>query len=109
MPGALFSMRKGACRDPACRGGAGSGGSGADGRSEGRRGPGSQYTRLLGLQRVICSLQGEMGYARSHLGEIFARIGAQEEEPYKSWLLELSQGTGAAKKRDLPQDLGGKH
>lgn len=50
-----------------------------------------QYTRLLGLQRVICSLQGEMGYARSHLGEIFARIGAQEEEPYKSWLLELSR------------------
>ena len=32
-----------------------------------------------------------MGYARSHLGEIFARIGAQEEEPYKSWLLELSR------------------
>ena len=55
-----------------------------------------QYTRLLGLQRVICSLQGEMGYARSHLGEIFARIGAQEEEPYKSWLLELS--------RDYQQD-----
>lgn len=50
-----------------------------------------QYTRLLGLQRVICSLQGEMGYARSYLGEIFARIGAQEEEPYRSWLLELSR------------------
>ena len=57
-----------------------------------------QYTQLLRLQRLICSLQGEMRYARSHLGEIFEAIGRQEEEPYRSWLLGLGREMGKRQK-----------
>lgn len=53
-----------------------------------------QYKQLLCLERLICSLQGEMRYARSHLGEIFEAIGSQEEEPYRSWLLGLGREMG---------------
>lgn len=50
-----------------------------------------QYAQMQRLERIICALQGEMRYARAHLGEIFERLGHREEEPYQSWLLELSR------------------
>ncbi|QDW74245.1 hypothetical protein FND36_09490 [Lachnospiraceae bacterium KGMB03038] len=63
----------------------------------------SQYTQLLRLQRLICSLQGEMRYARSHLGEIFEMIGRREEEPYRTWLAGLAKEMGKRQRGTFPQ------
>ena len=47
------------------------------------------------LQRILCLIQSEIRYSRSFLGEIFAQIGQNAEEPYKSWLLGVSERTNA--------------
>lgn len=43
------------------------------------------------LQKIICLIQSEIRYSKAYLGEIFWKIGQSAEEPYKSWLLEMSK------------------
>lgn len=50
-----------------------------------------EYMQLMYVQRLFSMLQSEMRYARDPLGEIFLRIGEWADEPYHSWLIELSR------------------
>jgi len=42
------------------------------------------------LQRIISLIQSEIRYSRAFLGEIFWNIGQGAKEPYRGWLLEMS-------------------
>ena len=50
----------------------------------------NQWENMEYLQRIISLIQSEIRYSRAFLGEIFANIGQGVKEPYKSWLLEMS-------------------
>ena len=50
----------------------------------------NQLENMKYLQRIISLIQSEIRYSRAFLGEIFANIGQGVKEPYKSWLLEMS-------------------
>lgn len=53
----------------------------------------NQLENMKYLQRIICLIQSEIRYSRAFLGEIFCNIGQGVKEPYKSWLLEMSEKT----------------
>lgn len=53
----------------------------------------SQYEHMKYLQRIICLLKSEIRYSRSFLGEIFYQIGQSVEEPYRTWLFDLTEKT----------------
>lgn len=53
----------------------------------------SQLENMKYLQRIISLIQSEIRYSRTFLGEIFWNIGIGVKEPYKSWLLEMSERT----------------
>jgi len=53
----------------------------------------NQLEHMKYLQRIISLLQSEIRYSRDFLGEIFENIGQGAKEPYKSWLLEMSERT----------------
>lgn len=55
----------------------------------------SQMENMKYLQRIISLMQSEIRYSRAFLGEIFANIGQGTKEPYRSWLLEMSERTNA--------------
>lgn len=55
----------------------------------------NQLEHMKYLQRIISLLQSEIRYSRDYLGEIFGNIGQGAKEPYKSWLLEMSQRANA--------------
>ena len=48
-----------------------------------------QYHQMEYLYQLICRLQSEMRYGRTHLSEILSCMGCQLKEPYKSWFIEL--------------------
>ena len=50
-----------------------------------------QLESMKYLQRIISLIQSEIRYSRAFLGEIFWNIGQGVKEPYKSWLLEMSE------------------
>ena len=50
----------------------------------------NQLENMKYLQRIISLIQSEIRYSRAFLGEIFLNIGQGVKEPYKSWLLEMS-------------------
>lgn len=50
-----------------------------------------QYEQMRLLQSVLYALRGEILYARSYLGEAFAKIGSSSPEPYRKWLTEISR------------------
>ena len=54
-----------------------------------------QLDNMKDLQRIISLLQSEIRYSRAFLGEIFENIGQGVREPFKSWLLEMSEKTNA--------------
>ena len=54
-----------------------------------------QLEHMKYLQRIISLIQSEIRYSRSFLGEIFWNIGHQAKEPFKSWLLEMSEQVNA--------------
>lgn len=54
-----------------------------------------QLENMKYLQRIISLIQSEIRYSRAFLGEIFLNIGQRVTEPYKSWLLEMSERTNA--------------
>lgn len=47
------------------------------------------YRQMRYLQRLLCVMESEIRYARSHLEEIFGQISRQAKEPYKSWLTSM--------------------
>lgn len=49
-----------------------------------------QYEEMLYLQKLVYYIQSEIGYARTYLSEIFEMTGGKTKEPYRRWLLELS-------------------
>lgn len=51
----------------------------------------NQLENMKYLQRIISLIQSEIRYSRAFLGEIFANIGQSVKEPYRSWLLEMSE------------------
>lgn len=51
------------------------------------------------LQRIVYILQSEIRYSRLFLGEIFCGIAQNAKEPYKSWLVEMSN------KADVYEDV----
>lgn len=51
----------------------------------------NQLKHMKCLQKIICLIQSEIRYSKAYLGEIFWKIGQSAEEPYKSWLLEMSK------------------
>ena len=55
----------------------------------------NQLENMKYLQRIICLIQSEIRYSRAFLGEIFFNIGQGVKEPYKKWLLEMSEKTNA--------------
>lgn len=55
----------------------------------------NQLDNMKYLQRIISLLQSEIRYSRVFLGEIFHNIGQGTKEPYKSWLLEMSERADA--------------
>ncbi len=55
----------------------------------------SQLENMKYLQRIISLMQSEIRYSRAFLGEIFVNIGQGVEEPYRSWLWEMSEKTNA--------------
>ena len=55
----------------------------------------NQLENMKYLQRIISFIQSEIRYSRSFLGEILWNIGQGVKEPYKSWLLEMSERTNA--------------
>ena len=55
----------------------------------------SQLENMKYLQRIISLIQSEIRYSRAFLGEIFENIGQGVREPYKKWLLEMSEKTNA--------------
>ena len=52
-----------------------------------------QLENMKYLQRIISLIQSEIRYSRCFLGEIFVNIGQGVEEPYRSWLCEMSERT----------------
>ena len=55
----------------------------------------SQLENMRYLQRIVSLIQSEIRYSRAFLGEIFANIGQGVQEPYRSWLCEMSKKTNA--------------
>ena len=55
----------------------------------------NQLENMKYLQRIISLMQSEIRYSRAFLGEIFWNIGQGIKEPYKSWLIEMSERTNA--------------
>ena len=51
----------------------------------------NQLENMKYLQRIISLIQSEIRYSRAFLGEIFANIGQGAKEPYKNWLLDMSE------------------
>ncbi len=49
-----------------------------------------QYEQMRLMQSVLYALRGELLYARSYLGEAFAKIGRSSPEPYGEWLAKMS-------------------
>ena len=43
------------------------------------------------LKQIIWQISGEISYTKAPLPEVFARIAPRAKEPYKSWLLDLSE------------------
>lgn len=43
------------------------------------------------LQKIFTLIQSEIRYSRTYLGEIFYEIGEKEKEPYRSWLIDVSE------------------
>lgn len=56
-----------------------------------------QYREMEYVNRLLTQMQSEIRYARSSLGEIFARMGKDACEPYKSWFFAMVDGM---KRRD---------
>ena len=54
-----------------------------------------QLENIKYLQRIISLIQSEIRYSRAFLGEIFLNIGQGVKEPYKSWLLDMSDRVNA--------------
>lgn len=56
---------------------------------------GLEYKRhieeLETLGRIIWQITGEISYTKAPLTEVFQRVGGRAEEPYRTWLLTLSQ------------------
>lgn len=51
----------------------------------------NQLENMKYLQRILSLIQSEIRYSRLFLGEIFENIGQGVKEPYKSWLMEISE------------------
>ena len=65
-----------------------------------------QYEQMRLLQSVLYALRGEILYARSYLGEAFAKIGSSSPEPYRKWLTEISGAMDQKKRHAVLEDLG---
>ena len=50
-----------------------------------------QYEQMRLLQSLLYALRSEILYARSYLEEAFAKIGETAPEPYRGWLLGMSE------------------
>ena len=50
-----------------------------------------QYEQMRLLQSLLYALRSEILYARSYLEEAFAKIGESAPEPYRGWLLGMSE------------------
>lgn len=50
-----------------------------------------EYRQMRYLQRIICMIESEIRYARSHLGEIFSHIAGHAKEPYKGWMISMAR------------------
>ena len=50
-----------------------------------------QYEQMRLLQSLLYVLRSAILYARSYLEEAFAKIGESAPEPYRGWLLGMSE------------------
>lgn len=61
------------------------------------------YDQMSDLIRIIHTLQGEIRYARTHIGEALCRIAQSEPEPYRSWMAKLSRKLSERRGGSLPE------
>ena len=61
-----------------------------------------EYLQMQDIRRIVYMLQGEIRYARSFLSEAFLAIAANQEEPYRSWLLSMQEKMDLREEGSLP-------
>lgn len=63
----------------------------------------NQYMQMLHLQKLIYRIRSEIQYKRAYLEDAFLFVGKSEEEPYRSWLLQMGKELESRDNKQISQ------